>query len=56
MSTLCDIDGCKLTFKDRKLQVIAEVTHGLEDLSETLVVADVIANKVGIAHERFKLS
>jgi hypothetical protein len=30
--------------------VIAVVAHGLEDLAEALVVADVIADEVGDAH------
>src|SRR5690606_12628148 len=45
-----DVDRRKLTFEDRVLQVVAEVPHGFKDLAKALVVANVVADEVGITH------
>ena len=44
------IGGGELTLEDGILQVIAKAAHGLEDLAESLVVADVVTNQVRLAH------
>jgi hypothetical protein len=40
----------ELALKYRVLQMIAVSAHGLEDLAETAVVGDVVANEIGLAH------
>lgn len=44
------IDGGELALEDRVLQVVAKVPHGLVDLAEPLVIADVVADEVGVSH------
>jgi hypothetical protein len=50
MAAAGQVDPRKLAFKDRVLQVIAEVTHGFEDLAQPLVIGDVIADEIRVAH------
>jgi len=45
-----EIGGRQLAFEDRILQMIAEVPHRFVDPAEAFVVADVVANKIGISH------
>jgi len=52
MPALGQIDRRELALEDRVLQVVAEIPHGLEDLAKPLVVADVVADKVGVSHGR----
>lgn len=40
----------ELAFEDRVLQMIAEPAHGLVDLGEAAVVADVVTDEKGVAH------
>ena len=42
--------GVEVAFKNRKLQVIAEVFAGFEDASAAFVVGDIVADKVGRTH------
>jgi hypothetical protein len=44
------IAGSELAFEHRILQVVAVAAHGLEDLAEAFVVADVVTDEVGLAH------
>jgi hypothetical protein len=50
MPTSGQIDRRELALEDRVLQMVAEVAHGLEDLAEAFVVADVVANEKSVAH------
>ncbi len=40
----------ELALEDRVLQVVAEIPHGLKDLTEPLVVGDVVADENRISH------
>jgi hypothetical protein len=44
------IAGRELALEHGILQMIAVPAHGLEDLAKALVVADVVADEVGLAH------
>lgn len=50
MPALGEIDRGELALEDRVLQMVAEVAHGLEDLAEPLVVADVVADEKSVTH------
>lgn len=43
----------ELALEDGKLEVIAEIAHGLEDLAQALVVGDIVADQIGGAHLAF---
>ena len=45
-----EVAGGELAFEDGVLEVVAVTAHGLEDLAEAVVVADVVADEVGLAH------
>jgi hypothetical protein len=45
-----EIDRRELTLEDRVLQMVAEVAHGLKDLAQPLVIADIVADEEGIPH------
>lgn len=47
---LGEVDGRELALEDRVLQVVAEVAHGLIDPAEAFVVADVVADEIGVSH------
>jgi len=40
----------QLAFKNRILKMIAVPAHGLEDLAQAFVVADVVTDQVGLPH------
>jgi hypothetical protein len=44
----------ELALEDGVLQMVAEAAHEPEDFAQALVIADVVANEIGIAH-RFSL-
>ncbi len=44
------IGGRELAFENRILQVVAVSAHGLEDLPQSLVVGDVVADEKGFTH------
>jgi hypothetical protein len=44
------VAGSELALEHGVLQMIAEPTHGLEDLPEPLVVADVVTNQIRLSH------
>ena len=46
------VAGRELTFEDRVLEMIAITTHGFEDLAESAVVANVVADEIRLAHVR----
>jgi hypothetical protein len=45
------IGVAQLALEHGILQVIAPPAHLLKDLPEALIIADVVADKIGIAHE-----
>src|SRR5208337_928014 len=49
------INRRELALEDRVLQVVAKITHGLEDLPQPLVVADVVADEVSVTHAGYVL-
>jgi len=49
-ATADEIAWCELAFEDGVLEVIAESAHGLENLAETAVIRDVVADEIGLAH------
>ena len=52
VSALGQIDRRELALEDRVLRMVAKVSHGLEDLAEAFIVADVVADEKGISHGR----
>ncbi len=45
------VDRVELAFEDGILQMVAPVSHRLEDLAEPFVVADVVRHQVDVAHD-----
>jgi hypothetical protein len=48
----CQVRRGELALEDRILQVIAVTAHGLEDLAEALVIADIVTDQVRSPHLR----
>jgi hypothetical protein len=40
----------QVALENRKLQVVAKITTGFENLSQPLVIGNVVANKISRAH------
>lgn len=40
----------ELAFENRVLQMIPVVAHSLKDFAQALVIADVVADQIGVAH------
>jgi len=45
-----EVAGRELALEDGVLEMVAVPAHGFEDFAETLVVADVVANEIGLSH------
>ena len=50
MTASYEISGSELAFEDRVLEMVAEIAHGLVHGPKPLVIANVVADEVGIAH------
>lgn len=49
-ATADEVGWGELAFEDGELEVVAEAAHEFEDFAEAAVVADVVADEVGLAH------
>jgi len=47
-----EFGGVEVAFKNRKLQMIAEVFAGFEDAGSAFIVGDIVTDKVGGSHGR----
>lgn len=52
VSTAGQVDRCELALEDRVLKVIAEIPHGLTDLAEAFIFANIVTDEIGISHGR----
>jgi hypothetical protein len=51
-----EIGRGKLALEDGILEMVTEIAHGLVDGAQALVVADVVTDEIGIAHDRLSQS
>jgi hypothetical protein len=51
-ATLDQLGFVELTFEDAVLQMIAPIPHGLVNLAKSLIIANVVANEIGMSHRR----
>jgi hypothetical protein len=45
-----EVAGGELALENGVLEVVSEGAHGLENLAEAFVVADVVADEIGLSH------
>jgi len=50
VATFRQVDGVELALEDGVLEMVAEIAHGLVDLAEAFVVADVVADEESVPH------
>jgi len=50
MAAFGQIDGRELALEDGVLEVVAEIAHGLEDLAQSFIVANIVADEKRISH------
>jgi hypothetical protein len=50
LATPGEIGRRHLAFEDGILEVVAEIPHGAEHAAEPFVVADVVADQIGVSH------